>query len=146
MQFLYHTIDIFSSDAVSPASFASVDNMGKVTIRNGLTSRGISALSPWNESTKTYSVLMINLGNNPISSLEIVSAINSFNLTYGTYYYYYRNRPEKYNPKVYLSAIQSVAYQWDYDEQNPEKTDPKWAAAGLQKSGSWPKFNLLKGY
>ncbi len=110
--------------------------MGIVTNRTRLTSRGWLAISPWNDSNYTFSVLQLNLGNNFTTKLEIVSALNSFNLAHTMYGYNYQDRPEKYNPKVYLSAVQSVAYQWIYDNNLGRKTGLEILPDGAQKSGS----------
>jgi len=107
--------------------------MGQVTIRTGQTSRASCFLSPWNGENDKYSVAMINLGNNPISSLEIVSSLNLSNSARAMYSYHYTNRPKKYNPKVYFGAIQSSTQQWLYDIQN----DQNPSLGDVQKSGSW---------
>ncbi len=110
--------------------------MLSVTKRTNFTSRGWVALTPWNNPDHTYSIMQINLGNNFISTLEIVSALNSFNITREMYLYNHINRTEKYNPKVYLGAVQSMAKQWNLDNQDSQKVDPKWVTAGDKKSGS----------
>ncbi len=108
--------------------------MGTVTGRTSQTSRGWLTISPWIENNFTYTISQLDLGNNSISKLEVVSALNSFNLGYDQYHFNYSTCTKKYNPKVYLSAVQSVAYAWNYDQQNTEK----WASNGHEKSGSWP--------
>jgi len=109
--------------------------MGSVTTRINLISRGANILSPWNEAGYEYSVLQLNLGNNPNSLLEIVSLINVPNLGRAILYYNYTNCLEKYNPKVYLGAVQSVAYRWNSDRPNGQN----WG----EKSGSWPHYNKI---
>ncbi len=109
--------------------------MGIVTNRTIQTSRGFIAISPWNDSAYTYVVGMINLGNNFISKLEIVSALNSFNLAYQIYHYNHQNCPQKYNPKVYLGAIQTTARNWNYDYQTGQTN----GLPAPEKSGSWPQ-------
>ncbi len=112
--------------------------MGKVNIRTSYTSRGFVGLSSYNDVNFTYSVLMINLGSNPLSKIEIVSSLNSFNLERELYTYYYANRTKKYNPKVYLGAIHTAAKNWISDIQNGQKNGlPNLAAGTQQKSGSW---------
>ncbi len=110
--------------------------MGQVTNRTGLTSHGFVGLSPWSDSKYTYSVLQINLGSNFIAKLEIVSALNSFNLALQMYHFNYVNCTSKYNPKLYLGAFQTTSENWDLDYQDPTKVDQKWAGSGNQKSGS----------
>jgi len=103
--------------------------MGKVTIRTSLTSQGYLVLSPWDGNANQYAILAISAGTNSISKLEIVSSLNSFNLARFNYLFNYTICTKKYNPKVYLGAIQTVANMWNYDSQNGQN----WA----QKSGSW---------
>ncbi len=110
--------------------------MGKVNIRTSYTSRGFVALSPWNDSRLPYSVLMINLGNNFNKKLEIVSALNSFNIALNQYHFLHSNCPEKYNPKVYLGAVQTAALNWNYDYQTGQENGLGNLPDGLQKSGS----------
>ncbi len=112
--------------------------MGTVTNRTSLTSRGFVALSPWNDSKLTYSVLMINLGNNFNQKLEIVSALNSFNLAINQYHFMHSNCPEKYNPKVYLGAVQTAGLNWNYDYQTGQTNGLGMLPDSSQKSGSWP--------
>ncbi|HBD06175.1 MAG TPA: hypothetical protein DCY93_02045 [Firmicutes bacterium] len=106
--------------------------MLSVEARNSLTSSGLGALRPWDNKKFTYAFAQLNLGSNPISNLEIVSSLNSFNLAYGMYYYGADTYVQKYNPKVYLSAVQSVTKQWNYDPENAEKM----GQSGSDKSGS----------
>ncbi len=106
--------------------------MGSVTIRTGITSRGMSALSPWIGSSLTYSVMLLLQGTNPISLLEIVSALNFFNLTEDTLQYNAGNRLNKYNLKVFFGTIQSVGKDWNYDNDTARQN----LAQGGQKSGS----------
>ncbi len=114
--------------------------MGKVTNRISLTSRGWISFGAWPQEVYTYSLLQINLGNNPNSRLEIVSSLNMLEIGRATYYYDYRYCTEKYNPKVYFGTIQSFVPDWNLDYQNSEK----WASNGTEKSGSWPNFYLKK--
>jgi len=96
--------------------------------RSSLTSQGYLAISPWNDASLIYATSQINLGNNPISSLEIVSALNSFNLACWQYHLNYTCCYQKYNPKVYFGTIQTSAIGWQFDNNLGLKTD--------QKSGS----------
>ncbi len=108
--------------------------MGGASVRAGLTSRGILALSPWTDTNCIYSVAMLNLGNNFISSLEIVSSLNVLNLARGTYHYNYESCLHKYNPKLYLGTIQGIAQYWNHDIQKLGSN----TASDPEKSGSWP--------
>ncbi len=116
--------------AISPDGHSYADNMGQVTIRNSRTSQAFLALSPLNDESSRYTIGQINLGSNSMSRLEIVSSLNVLNLGHSTYEYFQPNRTEKYNPKVYFSAVQSVAFYWTTDVQNGQN----WEG----KSGSWP--------
>ncbi len=102
-------------------------------VRRSFTSRGFCTFSPWNEVVDLYTIGQINLGNNFNSSLEIVSSLNLFNLGINQYVFSFNNCIEKYNPKVYIGAVQNVAIQWDLDSQDPEKVDPEWVTAGAKK-------------
>ncbi len=93
-------------------------------------------VSPWNEQIYKYSAGQLLVGSNPISNIEIVSSLNSFNLAHYMYEFHYPTRLEKHNPKVYLGTIQTVATTWNGDTQDPQKTDPKWTSNGQEKSGS----------
>ncbi len=85
----------------------------------------MSALSPWIGSSLTYSVMLLLQGTNPISLLEIVSALNSFNIAHYQYYYGYGISSEKYNLKVYLGAVQTASPGWNYDYQNGQNWNEK---------------------
>ncbi len=100
-------------------------------VRRGYAARGFCAFSPWNDTSKVYSALQLYLGTNPISLLEVVSSLNSFNIADGMYHYDKGNRTAKYNPKVYLGTVQTTSTVWNSDRQNP-LGDP-------EKSGSWPQ-------
>ncbi len=106
--------------------------MGNVNLRNAQTSRGMFALSPWIDGAYYSSVIQLLLGSNPLSKLEVVSALNSFNLGRWEYHFNQSVYPPKYNPKVYLSAVQSVGYAWNTDNNSGLSGEQKW----LQKSGS----------
>lgn len=107
--------------------------MGQVTVRTSLTSHGFIGLNPWLGGNSPYCVSAINKGNNPITYLEVVSALNSFNLASHLYHYNTVNCPMHYNPKVYLGAVQSVANGWN--------SDNNMGLPGSGKSGSWPLLN-----
>ncbi|HBD06488.1 MAG TPA: hypothetical protein DCY93_03655, partial [Firmicutes bacterium] len=119
---------------ISPIAISTIENMGTVNLRNEQTSRGWVSFSPWNEAKYNGSILQLTLGNNFISSLEIVSALNSLNLAHCQYHYNLISCTKKFNPKLYLGTIQTASTNWNYDIQNglPELPDTS------QKSGSWP--------
>jgi len=126
--------------AISPVDWNSADNMGIVTGRTSQTSRGSQSFNPWINPDYTFSVYQLLLGNNSLSKVEIVSALNSFNLAFRMFHYSYPNCPEKYNPKVYLGAVQSASINWNYDYQKPQKTGLPNLVPGQEKSGSWPRI------
>ncbi len=94
------------------------------------------SLNPWVNPDCTYVIIQLLMGSNSISKLEIVSALNSFNLAHEMYAYYCYTRTEKYNPKVYLGSVQTTSDDWNLDEQDPRKVDSKWAQKP-EKSGSY---------
>ncbi len=99
--------------------------------RSSHTSQGFLALSPWKgDYNNPHAYSAINLGNNFIAKLEIVSSLNSFNITHLLYHYDYLNCTEKYNPKVHLGAIQTASTNWIFDRDSNR--------AEAIKSGSWP--------
>lgn len=118
---------------VSSSSYLSVDQMGDGKVRTSCTSRAVHALAPWNNSTHTYSISQLYAGTNPLSKLEIASAINFFN--YGMYSMWYNSSLclPKYNLKLYLGTVQSLGYLWNYDANSGLKTELQ----DMQKSGSW---------
>lgn len=123
---VYHT---------SHNSIHSTENMREVKVRSSFTSSGSLALAPYEKNNTYYEISNINLGNNSISRLEVVSSLNSFNLAYLQYHYNFGNCPKNYNPKVYFGTIQTVANSWYYDVQTgqtnglgdlPDTTSKKW--------------------
>ncbi len=110
--------------------------MVSVTIRTSVTSQGFIGLSPWLGDRSIYEFCTINKGNNPLSKIEIVSALNSFNLTWDQYHYNSNNCPQKYNPKVYLGTVQSVALYWLYDWQTGQTNGLQNLVPDVEKSGS----------
>ncbi len=117
------------SFGISLASYTNPDQMGGVSVRASFTAKGMCTISPWLDDKYKYCLGMLNLGNNFIGKLEIVSALNSLNLAYCQYHYYYINCAEKYNPKVYLSAVLTYAEFWNSDTNSGLSAD--------QKSGSF---------
>ncbi len=108
--------------------------MGSVTSRTSLTTRGVMGLSSWANSSSTYSILQLTIGSNPNSKLEIVSALNTFKLAVDLLFYRTAECYSKYNPKVYLGAIQTTAKNWNLDWENGDAHP----LGNPDKSGSWP--------
>ena len=106
---------------------------GGEPLRYGFTGRGRNTISPWNDATYTYSILQIGLGSNPISKLEVASALNTVNIGTYTYHYNSNNCTTKYNPKIYLGTSQTIALGWIYDLQNIEKYPETWPEVKPQK-------------
>ncbi len=103
--------------------------MGGANVRTSCTGRGTHFFCPWTNVKHIYSAGQINIGNNSISRLEVVSALNVFNLATYNYHYNQSACTEKFNLKAYLSAIQTIANGWDFDIQNTGK----WAQTGPKK-------------
>ncbi len=122
--------------ATSLNSTYSVENMREVKVRSSLTARGYLAFGPWNDSSLIYSLAQINLGNNPNSKLEVVSTLNITNYSMLLYWYNEPYAVKKYNPKVYMSTIQSVAYGWNWDTQTGQTNGLQNLVPDVEKSGS----------
>ncbi|HBD05787.1 MAG TPA: hypothetical protein DCY93_00045, partial [Firmicutes bacterium] len=108
------------------------DNVESEIVRRAFTGRGYMALSSWNDSVYTFSVMMLNLGNNPNNKLEIVSLINILNSANHMHYFDFRNSMSNLTPKMYLGTVQTVAEFWDFELED-------WTTPGLdrkEKSGS----------
>jgi len=86
------------------------------------------SFGPWTGGDYSYALGQINLGTNPNMKIEIASCLNIFDYAIYSWWYHYPNQPEKYNPKVYMGAVQSVASGWNKDIQNGQN----W----VEKSGS----------
>ena len=100
---------------------------GGAPARYAFTSRGWVALSPWNDATYTYSILQLYKGYNPLSKIEVVSLLNIPSQAHEMYLYNTGSCLVKYNPKIYLGTIQTIAQTWLYDIQNgTETTLPNW--------------------
>ena len=106
---------------------------GGAPARYAFTSRGWVALSPWIEIVYAYSLLQLNLGSNPNSRLEVVSTLNTLNLSHEMLHYNYANSLERYYPKVYLGTSQTIARNWNMDLQNIEKYPEIWPEKKPQK-------------
>jgi len=108
-------------------------------VRRAYTSKGFLAFAPYTGNKSSYELSNINLGNNPNSKLEIVSALNSLNLAVNQYVYSFTNCTKKYNPKLYLGTIQGVGYHWNYDADSSRPNGQNWG----EKSGSKASHILL---
>jgi len=106
--------------------------MGTNVQGRNYTARGQGALTPWIDPTYKYSLYQLYLGSNFISSLEIVSSLNCLNLARWQYAYEAGSRTSRFYPKLYLSTVQSVSFQWNYDVQGNPNFDQKQG----EKSGS----------
>ena len=107
---------------------------GGEPLRYGFTSRGFAFLQSWNDASYTYSILQLNLGSNPISKLEVASALNTLNLGRAMFYYGYDINTKKYNPRVYLGTPTTSAYSWNFDQQT-----------GINHPSIWPEVKPQKG-
>ena len=96
---------------------------GGEPLRYSLTSRGFMAFGPWNDPELLYCVSQLNLGNNSLSRIQVVSALNTLNIATHMYYYYIGNCTQNYYPKVYMGTTQTVTYYWNHDNQNGTVTD-----------------------
>ncbi len=94
-------------------------------------------MNPWLGDYSSYDYSTINKGTNPISKLEVVSSLNFFNLGHWEYHFNYQNCTQKYNPKLYLGAIQTASRDWNYDLQTGQTNGLGNLPDGLQKSGSY---------
>jgi len=121
-------------------SYSKAEQMGSVTIRTSLTSQGFIGLSPWGGDNSPYDFSALNLGNNFIANLEIVSMLNCFNLADRMLHYNFYNCPERYYPRLFLSTVQSVAYGWTWDSQTGQTNGLGNLQPTTQKSGSWLCF------
>jgi len=102
-------------------------------VRKAYTAPSFDIFSTWYSSQHTYSTLLINAGTNPMSKLEIVSLINTFNLAFEMFAYHNQNRTKRFYPKVYFGTVQTASTYWNYDVQGNENLDQTRG----EKSGSW---------
>ena len=113
------TTNSHTSEGASPGSGrGGVGGSGGAPARYAFTVRGWVALSPWNEAPFAYSIMQLYMGSNFIGNLEVVSLLNIPSQAREMYYYSPANRTAKYNPKVYLGTLQSIAYWWITQYQN----------------------------
>ena len=80
----------------------------------------------------------MNLGYNPLSKIEIVSGLNVFNYASGSLAYNSENRTQKYNPRIYLSTPETIAFRWTFDRQT-------YAGSLIEKPKNWPQNSSQKG-
>ncbi|HBD06379.1 MAG TPA: hypothetical protein DCY93_03100 [Firmicutes bacterium] len=95
------------------------------------------SFGPWNYESQNYALGQINLGSNPLSKVEIVSVLNSFNYATFSWWYDAPYATPKYNPKVYMSTVQSVSKSWLYDYQTGQTNGLGRLPEGGEKSGSY---------
>ena len=117
---------------------------GGAPTRYIMAARGFISISPWIESTWTYSISQLNLGGNFIGNLQVVSSLNTFNLGRLMYYYLGRNCTANYYPKVYIGTTQTTSLQWNYDNTFTSNSWPKNYQQGPQKGeANTGKTNIL---
>ena len=66
--------------------------------------------------------MQLYMGSNFMANLEVVSTLNTLNLGRSMFYYGYDINTKKYNPKVYLGTTQTIATNWNSNDdsvQNP---------------------------
>ena len=91
---------------------------GGEPLRYAFTARGWNALSPWNDNEYAYSLLQINMGSNPLSKLQVASALNVNNYAQHWLYHNESNRSLKYYPMIYLGTATTEANGWTYETKN----------------------------
>ena len=127
-----------SSEGVSPGDDRGglADGAG-APYRYGHTAVGWDSFSAWNDPAYAYSLGQINLGNNPLSLLQVVSLLNLNNQAYEMYAHSPINRPSRYYPKVYIGTTKTISTSWLYNDENGWKNTQKmdWPQAfqGPQK-------------
>ena len=102
-------------------------------IRYEFTGRGRNTISPWTNGTYTYSILQLNLGSNPISKLEVASALNTVNIGIYMFGYDTSTYTRKFNLKVYIGTPQTLGRGWNIDTQSGIKFPSIWPEKGTQK-------------
>ena len=130
---LTHT-NSHTSEGASPGEGRGGGIGGGAPLRYDYTAPGYCALSPWVNSSYTYSLLQLKLGSNPLSKLEVVSSLNLLSQAINMYFYHSADRTQKYNPKVYIGTSQTIAIQWNYDIQT-----------GINHPSNWPLNVSQKG-
>ncbi len=111
---------------------------GAVPTRYQVTARSKLSFSPWFESPYSYSILQLQIGDNPLSNLQVVSSLNTLSEASLRYHYNYQNCPSNYYPKLYLGTIQTISDRWLYDRQT-------YAGSDIKIPENWPLNNMQKG-
>ncbi len=89
---------------------------------------------------------MINTGSNPLSRIEVVSTLNTLNISKEMLHYNTQNCPPNYYPKVYLGTSQTTAQGWLYERINGEYISMNnWPQAyqGTQKGCHYNSLIIL---
>ncbi len=76
----------------------------------------------------------LNLGSNPISKLEVASALNTVNIGIYMFGYDTSTYPRKFNLKVYIGTPQTLGRGWNIDTQS-----------GIKFPSTWPENSPQKG-
>jgi len=121
------TSPVVGYSSVSPVNQCYDDKMQLAYGRTSFTAQAKAGFGPWIHNNYKYSIGQINLGSNPNTKLEIVSVLNLRNLATDSFFYNTENSAVKYNPKVYISAIQTASKNWIYDNNSGLKTEKKLA-------------------
>ena len=130
----------YSTESATPGS-----GRGGVPERYNFTARGRNALNPWNDETYKYSITQLYMGSNFNSNLEVVSALNTFNIGRVMYAYEYGTCLERYYAKVYVATPTSISYRWIYDDFGPEnvqKIDPNTWPQNFGQSSQKGEANI----
>ena len=69
-----------------------------------------------------------------MANLEVVSTLNTLNIGRNSYYYYIGNCTQNYYPKVYIGTSQTIAKNWNFDQQT-----------GINYPSIWPQNSPQKG-
>ena len=111
---------------------------GAAPLRYGFTSTAWDSFSPWNDQVYSYSLGQINKGYNPLSNLEVVSALNTVNISTQMYAYSPTNRTAKYYPKVYIGPSKTIGQLWIYEDKIDTSTTPPTTIKITEIPG-WPE-------
>ena len=80
----------------------------------------------------------ILLGSNPNSRLQVVSALNTVNISTQMYAYSPTNRTAKYYPKVYIGPSKTIGQLWIYEDKIDTSTTPPTTIKITEIPG-WPE-------
>ena len=78
--------------------------------------------------------MQLYMGSNFIGNLEVVSALNTVNISTQMYHFNHPYCTERYYPKVYIGTAQTIARNWNYDRQT-----------GINYPSIWPEVKPQKG-